>query len=703
MRELLQTFIFGKNCLVNVVQHSPDINDMFEYFVKQDEDGEAIGGLIRNLGMAKHRFSSSQKRLGRFCGKINANMSCAQWLRNTRPPGSKEVVSAKEFLRKIDLEPYAQMAMMADGADEIKEFLIGFHDDENVDTALSCSVVKLCMDKLYWLFFQGGCLKTGYTKFALEACKYVRVLQLGRNELQSFGNVNGVPEEIITRCMKRMQAWYVLVQAVARVDFNDFEVIGAFHVLTLHSKQRAAWMDEAFSVGQAEQKKIESYEILGRTLKVNPKGLEAQVAQHKPIALQIFLETGCTIAEAWRLAKEKTQKRHTTAQNYPITDLNPVLVGYQTFGGSGSGLEQGFSKALWAINEQQRGAGDQYIEDLMKLIFDRRPEEEAETVQIAQGLWLKHFGEARQGSQTRLDRGTAKAHKEGSESQWLRIRRTLVQEGTFAHGPSSSTANVTADSVGEYWTESHQKEADFQQTKLHKRKFEVFQRKLLPQSKETPEFVEFKEEYKVKRAKQDKKRIREEELRVVKGKGFVKVELQGLKLHQSEDHIKQEQMEKLGLEKSTRIDADIFVNEDPTKPGDRTLWAAVLRGGRIATPQFLLNEQRGGSIKYKPALESRRKLWISDGFAARHDVIAQIIRSCITSYTGCKVALIETESHFLNLKCAASRSNRPNSVLGLVTGREKRAKGDSYSTADEVLKILTSVDMPQSSLGVSGR
>ena len=482
MKTSLEEFIFGKQkkendveCFINVIQHSADINDVFENFVKQDAEDEAIGGLIRNLGMAKHRFASVQKRLGRFSGKINAMISTATWVRNFRPRQSKEEKSARRFLEKIDLEPYVQLSMMADGADDIKEGLVGFHDDEEVEYVLSSSMVKLCMDKLHWLFFQGGCLKTGYTKFALDAVKHVRVLQLGKNIVRSFGDVNGLAEPIINRCLKRMQAWYYLVQAVARVEHNDFESIASFHVLTVADKERSVWLDDPFTAGQADQKKKESMQTLSNLVNVDPVTLEQQLDNHKPIAKTIYKESSCTIAEAWRLAIERTQshrERHMSSY-YSVDALHPVLVAHQTFGGSSSGIEQGFSKALWAINRQQLGGSPQFIDDISKLLFDRRPLEELATLELAREIWFRHFGETRRCQRSRIDQGTVKGHKKGSESSWLSDRRKSVSAGVFEYNLKKSSGStylaLSPERDNKFWTPSHEKEAKFQHDKLNKR------------------------------------------------------------------------------------------------------------------------------------------------------------------------------------------------------------------------------------------
>ena len=81
----------------------------------------------------------------------------------------------------------------------------------------------------------------------------------------------------------------------------------------------------------------------------------------------------------------------------------------------------------------------------------------------------------------------------------------------------------------------------------------------------------------------------------------------------------------MGLKVSEdRIGADAFLVNDASKPGDRTLWAAVLNGGVILSKD-LVRTGMGPSRKYNRALKSRRNVWASTDFMEKNAVIAKII------------------------------------------------------------------------------
>ena len=51
----------------------------------------------------------------------------------------------------------------------------------------------------------------------------------------------------------------------------------------------------------------------------------------------------------------------------------------------------------------------------------------------------------------------------------------------------------------------------------------------------------------------------------------------------------------------------------------------MLKGGVIVSKEFLMNNGKGASIKYKRALASRRNVWISERFKDTHAAAAKII------------------------------------------------------------------------------
>ena len=68
-----------------------------------------------------------------------------------------------------------------------------------------------------------------------------------------------------------------------------------------------------------------------------------------------------------------------------------------------------------------------------------------------------------------------------------------------------------------------------------------------------------------------------------------------------------------------------------------------------------------------------------------------------------EVEVVGNRSVVLTQKVAEGKSKGKRFyTLGLVTKREREAKGDEYITAEEVLKLITVVDMRFATCGISG-
>jgi hypothetical protein len=217
-----------------------------------------------------------------------------------------------------------------------------------------------------------------------------------------------LPADAVDRCFDRQKGFLVLATAVCQVEFPDFEGIAHFSVLALAVEERAGWIDTELMGGECAKRTHESFVAMGALLRIQHGELERETTLHRPVALNIFQQTRCTVLEAWKGARDRTSKAR-ARENYPNGNLAFLLEAVGTFGPSSSGVEQGFSKSLWAISKNQLNAKTIHVEDLMKLVLDRRGEEESEVIDYARALYVKHFGETRRPPKLpRLDKGVSK-------------------------------------------------------------------------------------------------------------------------------------------------------------------------------------------------------------------------------------------------------------------------------------------------------
>ena len=127
---------------------------------------------IRDLGLAKQRFDSTQKPLARTILYFDALMMTACWISVNRQ-GQPEAQHADRFLKFVNEERVLQLAMAVDAGDESIQ-LTRFLDTEAYDIAELPMQLYLFFNKLNALFIDGRCVETGYTSHSLKIMKRAR-------------------------------------------------------------------------------------------------------------------------------------------------------------------------------------------------------------------------------------------------------------------------------------------------------------------------------------------------------------------------------------------------------------------------------------------------------------------------------------------------------------------------------------------------
>ena len=77
-----------------------------------------------------------------------------------------------------------------------------------------------------------------------------------------------------------------------------------------------------------------------------------------------------------------------------------------------------------------------------------------------------------------------------------------------------------------------------------------------------------------------------------------------------------------------RVEATLYIVEDATELPERARWAAVLTGGWVAEASSL-HKRAGVVLKYKMAIRTQKKVFMTDDFKARHSEIAGLVRDSI--------------------------------------------------------------------------
>lgn len=164
--------------------------------------------------------------------------------------------------------------------------------------------------------------------------------------------------------------------------------------------------------------------------------------------------------------KKVTGKRH-----YHTESIVPVLTGFRVSQPDTCDVEHTFMKHRKLIKEQSRHAGNSIEEMRLKIVVDRRKDEDQEVVALARRIWVTEFGNARDHSTTiKMTKGLKRKDQGGyvegvpaaSEADWIRKRRRAVGDALVASAKKKSPSTDTKYWRGG-WSEGHKTEANRQE------------------------------------------------------------------------------------------------------------------------------------------------------------------------------------------------------------------------------------------------
>ena len=129
LETIMNTFILGEDAVASLIQYSGELKLWFQRYV--EEEAEKVGGCVQSLTLAKHRFDSCQKPLGRCCLHLCAVMAFAISVAKNRS-SEKAGRAMVAFLTWVTPFHWVCLAMLADAGDEAIQ-LIRVFDEEHAD------------------------------------------------------------------------------------------------------------------------------------------------------------------------------------------------------------------------------------------------------------------------------------------------------------------------------------------------------------------------------------------------------------------------------------------------------------------------------------------------------------------------------------------------------------------------------------------
>ena len=660
LKHLFDSFV-GAGSMTQLIDNSPVFKAMWQ---KTQAYNRVITGKgLRSLSASQVRFSSHGKPLGRMCLFIESIIVVAVQIVEIRGRTENSGAKAAWFLENIDADKVLLLSMMADGADEVSGLLRLC--DKGLDTADLLQHVGDFVSKVDFLFGRQGVFHVlGFTEFTIKQTLSKTICWKVGSELRSMSLHGDALDHIKRMHIHRMQAWQRLAVSVVSAEFPDFDVCNAFAVFSLS--------DSLQDGGQTPPCMERHCQKLAQVFKLGATVLQQELMYLRTAAAR-QKGTGVSNGSAWELALSDFSKKHKHLIGAPTCEtLVSCLMRYRAYAISTCGLERKFSQQVWANRTQSQHQSCNAASVKSKLLNDYMPGEESQIISAAQAVWISQYGPTRLTKGARFHKGRSQMKAGNSEAAWLRKRRASVATAIASSSMEVCPRTPPRPEDPPVWAESHEKEERYQHMKRRKIQIEAFQRgSLLPDEVDDalPVDAALAEGTHRKNALQKhNKKQRETALSALKLQDAMKHTRRTLFLESCGTDDQRVQITKMQGVRCTerRTEADVFVASDPTQTGLRTAWAARLIGTWVVAPETLLHPRmQGAALKWKSALDTRRRLYWTPGACHAYPKVVTLVETIITRTDTRPWRCLHDEEEYLLEKRKAIAARRSPLVIAI--------------------------------------
>ena len=410
LTETIQRTIFGKQSIVQQIQHSTWFSQRFNTLIQDLADSPiaSTASRIRSLSAAKHRFRSRQTPLSRAVLFMEALLAVSVEATYTRQ-GRAEGTSAAMWLDWVDAERLFTLGLLADSGDEGSQ-LIDFFDAEAYDISEVSDRCSRFVHHIDHLFVQGKCVEQGYTQFMVDFLSVPRVLRW-HNQSKVLDCLTAVAT---TRCLNRMRCWVALAIATINAEFPSWHVLQAFRIFGCQPETRSV----SVVANQSPEAK-EPLTVLAKVFGVDPMQLQQEYSDVLPVAQHIARSDRASNLDAWLAALKKLQASRWAKKSHPLGAILPVFHRYAAWQGcSTSGQERTHAKQQLLLSKQRRSMQPLRERDETKLFVDLEETDLPKIIAAAQRIWSETYGASRLRlpAQSRIDAGVPKVVTGGAHT-----------------------------------------------------------------------------------------------------------------------------------------------------------------------------------------------------------------------------------------------------------------------------------------------
>lgn len=347
LKDIMTSVFLGKDAIVPTIENSYLAKNRLEHHCSKIPS--ATKTIIRSMSLARQRFDSTQKPIGRFCLYLIPLLTTSIEMAREKK-GEEAGMRAIAFLAFCTEETLLLISMIADAGDEGSMLCRSFDRELPASEELANEIATF----ITWItrLFDSAepvCVLTGYTHHMITLLSEREILlpTLDGKGVRSLGGPGSITADLVTRCLQRMQTWVRLAKMVIKHEFPEWDLVSAFQLFNV-----------AAGKNKATQTQENHIKRLAQFFKLDVVQFRAQFIDLSALARVHASNAGCDSFTAWQATIEKVLSTKKRRDQHPCDIMQVALSRWAAWSPSSSAVEQSFGHMTHFATERQWHASE---------------------------------------------------------------------------------------------------------------------------------------------------------------------------------------------------------------------------------------------------------------------------------------------------------------------------------------------------------
>lgn len=373
LSDIMTSVFLGKDAIVPTIENSYLAKNRLEHHCSNIPT--ATKTIIRSMSLARQRYDSTQKPIGRFCLYLIPLLTTAIEMSREKK-GEDAGARASAFLAFCTEETLLTISMIADAGDEGSQLCRSFDRELPASEDLANEIATF-ITRISHLFAldEPVCVLTGYTHHMITLLSEREILlpTLDGKSVRSLGGPGSITAELVVQCLKRMQTWVRLAKMVIQHEFPEWDLVSAFQLFNVTGGKKLL----------STQTQETHINRISKFFDLDVMQFRTQFYDLAALARVHAQNASCDSFSAWQAIIKQVLSSKKRRDQHPCDAVQVALSRWAAWSPSSSGVEQSFGHLTHFATARQSHASEACECNEAVLLLDHCEDLEEQQIALA--------------------------------------------------------------------------------------------------------------------------------------------------------------------------------------------------------------------------------------------------------------------------------------------------------------------------------